>query len=133
MCIFCCTFAHVYILPHILHHRTTALPHSGMAHMLDSGTPMPPQHAFCTLRIYGIGICAALLQHHALWLLVRAKTIACNRNYLHFATSTLCLRRLQDCTYQRLTPIFFFRFTCLLTAHNRHHKRPTARPHLLHR
>ena len=123
----------VYILPHILHHRATALPHSGMAHMLDSGTPMPSQHALCALRLYGIGAHIALLRHHALWLLVWAKAVACNRNHLHFAPSTLCLQRIQDCTYQRLTPIFFYRFTCLLTAHNRHYQRPTTRPYLLHR
>jgi hypothetical protein len=41
MCIFCCTFAHVYILPYILHHRANALPYSGMADLLDHSTPMP--------------------------------------------------------------------------------------------
>ena len=103
-------FLHVYLLPHILHHRATALPYSSLAHMLDSGTPMPSQHALCAVRIHWFDTCTNLLRHHALWLLVRAKAIACDRNHLHFAQSTLCLQRLQDCTYQRLTPIFFFRF-----------------------
>ena len=104
-----------------------------MAALLDHSTPMPSQHALCALRLYGIGARIALLWHHALGLLVWAKAVACNRNHLHFAPSTLCLQLLQDCTYQRLTPIFFCRFTCLLTAHNRHYQRPTTRPHLLHR
>ena len=85
---------HVYILPHILHHRATSLPYSGMATMLDHSTPMPSQHALCTICIYRIGARAALLRHHALWLLVRAKAIACHRNHLHFAASTLCLQRI---------------------------------------
>ena len=133
MCIFCCTFAHVYILPHILHHRSTALPHPGMANMLDNSTPMPSQRALCAVRIYGVGTCAALLRHHALWLLVWAKAVACNRNHLHFLTTPPFLQRLQDCTYQRLTPIFCYRFTCFLTTHHRHYQCPTTRPHQLHR
>ena len=98
---------HVYILPHILHHRANALPYSSMAALLDHSTPMPSQHALCALRLYGIGARIALLRHHALWLLVWAKAVACNRNQLLFAASILCLRRLQDSTYQRLTPILF--------------------------
>ena len=119
-------FQHVYLLPHILHHRTTALPRSSMAALLDHSTPMPSQHALYTLRIYGIGARIALLRHHALWLLVRTKAVACNPNHLHFAASTLCLQRIQDFAYQRLAPIFFCRFTCFLTAHNRHYQRPTT-------
>ena len=126
-------FLHVYILPHILHHRATSLPYSSMVALLDNSTPMPSQHALCTMCIYRVGACAALLRHHALWLLVRAKAVAYDRNHLHFTASTRSLQRLQDCTYQRLTPIFSFRFTCFLTAHNRHYQRPTTRPYLLHR
>ena len=69
---------HVYILPHILHHRANALPYSSMAALLDHSTPMPSQHALCALRIYGIGARIALLRHHALRLCVRTETVACN-------------------------------------------------------
>ena len=92
MCIFCCTFAHVYILPHILHHRANALPYSGMADLLDHSTPMPPQHTFRAICIYRVGTCGNLLRHHALWLLVWAKAVACNRNQLYFAASTRSLQ-----------------------------------------
>ena len=85
---------HVYILPHILHHRATALPYSSMVALLDNSTPMPSQHALCTICIYRVGACAALLRHHALWLLVRAKAVACDRNHLHFTASTRSLQRL---------------------------------------
>ena len=132
MYIFCCTFAHVYILSHILHNRANALPYSSMATLLDHSTPMPSQHAFCAVRIYGARARASVHGHHALWLLVRAKAIACNRNYLLIALNPCCLQRIQDCTYQRLTPIIFFRFTQFSSTHNRHYQRPTTRPHLLH-
>ena len=92
MCIFCCTFAHVYILPHILHHRATALPHSSLAHMLDSGTPMPSQYALCAVRIYGINTRANILWHHALWLLVRVllcQMSTCSRREYHTCTLAL--------------------------------------------
>ena len=100
-------FQHVYLLPHILHHRTTALPRSSMAALLDNSTPMPSQHALCAVRIYGVGTRANLLRNYALWILVWTKAVACNRSHLHFAQSTRHLQRLQDCTYQRLTPILF--------------------------
>ena len=83
---------HVYILPHILHHRATALPHYSLAHMLDSGTPMPSQHALCAVRIYGVDTRANLLRHYALRLCVWAKAVACNRNQLFFAASTRSLQ-----------------------------------------
>ena len=71
-------FLHVYLLPHILHHRATALPYSGMAALLDSSTPMPSQYALCAFRIYRSGTRGNIHVYHALWLLVWTKTIACN-------------------------------------------------------
>ena len=81
---------HVYILSHILHHRAISLPYSGMATLLDRSTPMPSQHTLYAVRIYGINTRANILWHHALWLLVRTKAVACNRNLLHFDQNTCC-------------------------------------------
>ena len=69
---------HVYLISHILHDCAIALPYSGMATLLDHSAAMSSQHALCSICIYGAGTCAALLRHHALWLLVWAKAIACN-------------------------------------------------------